>query len=93
MPTANPRPVPLANGLVYVNPDMPGWSRVRRGAGFRYRDSRGNWLRDDDEILRIRRLAIPPAYDKVWICPVANGHLQATGIDARGRKQYRYHVE
>ena len=91
MPTA--RPVPLANGLVYVNPGMPGWSRVRRGAQFRYRDSRGEWLRDEGEISRIRRLAIPPAYEKVWICPVANGHLQATGYDARGRKQYRYHVE
>jgi DNA topoisomerase-1 len=72
---------------------MPGWSRVRRGAQFRYRDSRGEWLRDEGEISRIRRLAIPPAYEKVWICPVANGHLQATGYDARGRKQYRYHVE
>lgn len=93
MPAAHPPPVSLAKGLVYVNADMPGWSRVRRGAGFRYRDARGNWLRNDEEIRRIRRLAIPPAYDKVWICPVANGHLQATGIDARGRKQYRYHAE
>jgi len=72
---------------------MQGWSRVKRGASFRFRDAHGNWLKDAAEISRIRRLAIPPAYSKVWICPLANGHLQATGIDARGRKQYRYHVE
>ena len=94
MPSAARQPpLPIANGLVYINPGMPGWSRVRRGASFRYRDTRGEWLRDEEEIARIRRLAIPPAYSKVWICPVANGHLQATGIDARGRKQYRYHVD
>ena len=61
-------------------------------AAFRYRDARGRWLRDADEITRIRSLAIPPAYRDVWICPLHNGHLQATGIDARGRKQYRYHT-
>ena len=86
-------PVKLANGLVYVDPRMPGMSRVRRGETFHYRDTKGQWLRDTDEIARIRRLAIPPAYRDVWICPLANGHLQATGIDARGRKQYRYHLE
>lgn len=91
--TSSPEPVPLANGLVYVNPDMPGWTRVKHGMRFRYRDTAGQWLRDADEVARIRRLAIPPAYAKVWICPFANGHLQATGIDARGRKQYRYHAE
>ena len=90
---ASQRPVALANGLVYIDPDMPGWRRVRSGANFRYRDTHGKWLRNEDEIARIRRLAIPPAYSEVWICPVANGHLQATGIDARGRKQYRYHVD
>jgi DNA topoisomerase-1 len=93
MPDANSPPAPLANGLVYVTPDMPGISRVRRGANFRYRDARGRWLSDADEIARIRRLAIPPAYQGVWICPLANGHLQATGRDARGRTQYRYHAE
>jgi DNA topoisomerase-1 len=90
---ASHRPVPLANGLVYVNPEMPGLSRVKRGNSFRYRDAKGQWLRDVDEISRIRQLAIPPAYTDVWICPLPNGHLQATGLDARGRKQYRYHAE
>lgn len=90
---SSPQPVALANGLVYVDPDMPGWTRVKRGIHFRYRDTDGRWLRDADEIARIRGLAIPPAYAKVWICPYPNGHLQATGIDARGRKQYRYHAE
>ena len=92
MPTTV-RPTPLANGLVYVNPDMPGFSRVKRGERFRYRDAKGQWLQDTDEISRIRSLAIPPAYTGVWICPLSNGHLQATGLDARGRKQYRYHAE
>ena len=87
------RPTPIANGLVYVNPDMPGISRLKHGERFRYRDAKGRWLRDVDEISRIRMLAIPPAYTQVWICPLPNGHLQATGIDARGRKQYRYHAD
>ncbi|MGJ7508091.1 DNA topoisomerase IB [Variovorax sp. GT1P44] len=93
MPEPNHRPPPLANGLVYVDASMPGWRRVKRGTAFGYRDTDGQWLRDADEISRIRRLAIPPAYRDVWICPLANGHLQATGVDARGRKQYRYHAE
>jgi len=94
-PTAKPpsRPTPIANGLVYVNPDMPGIRRLKHGDRFRYRDARGMWVRDPDELSRIRMLAIPPAYTQVWICPLPNGHLQATGIDARGRKQYRYHAD
>ncbi|MET0937330.1 MAG: DNA topoisomerase IB, partial [Luteibacter sp.] len=91
MPT-NSRPPLLANGLVYVDAHMPGWSRVKRGAHFRYRDVKGQWVQDVDEVSRIRQLAIPPAYTDVWICPLHNGHLQATGMDARGRKQYRYHA-
>ena len=87
------RPAKLANGLVYVNPEMPGLRRHKQGDGFRYKDAQGRWLRDADEISRIRSLAIPPAYTEVWICPLPNGHLQATGMDARGRKQYRYHVD
>jgi DNA topoisomerase I len=90
---ASPRPVPLTNGLVYVDAGMPGFTRVRQGGSFRYRDAKGRWLRDANELSRIRQLAIPPAYTDVWICPLPNGHLQATGIDARGRKQYRYHAE
>ncbi|MDH6593219.1 DNA topoisomerase-1 [Variovorax sp. TBS-050B] len=84
---------PIANGLVYVNPDMPGIRRLKHGDKFRYRDAAGRWVRDPDELSRIRMLAIPPAYTDVWICPLPNGHLQATGIDARGRKQYRYHPD
>jgi len=83
----------LADGLVYVDSSMPGLRRFKRGAAFRYRDTNGMWLRDSEEIARIRRLAIPPAYKDVWICPLRNGHLQATGVDARGRKQYRYHEQ
>lgn len=66
-----------------------------RGADqqFRYRRPDGQWLDDPQEIDRIRRLAIPPAYTDVWICPLPQGHLQATGLDARGRRQYRYHPE
>ena len=78
-------------GLVYVSDESPGLTRVAHGKRFRYRDVQGRWLNKRDEIHRIDRLAIPPAYTDVWICPVSNGHLQATGRDARGRKQYRYH--
>ena len=94
-PPAKPpsKPTPIANGLVYVNPGMPGIRRLKHGERFRYRDANGQGLRDVDEIARIRMLAIPPAYTQVWICPLPNGHLQATGIDARGRKQYRYHAD
>ena len=77
--------------LVRVSDSSPGISRLRRGSGFVYRDARGKKLTDDGELRRIRSLAIPPAYTDVWICEHPNGHLQATGRDARGRKQYRYH--
>lgn len=90
---ASLRPAKLANGLVYVNPEMPGLRRFKQGDSFRYKDAQGRWLRNADEVSRIRSLAIPPAYTEVWICPLPNGHLQATGMDARGRKQYRYHVD
>ncbi|RZI85914.1 MAG: DNA topoisomerase IB [Rubrivivax sp.] len=72
---------------------MPGIQRVRRGKHFAYRLPNGQWLKDRATLERIRRLAIPPAYTDVWICPLPNGHLQATGRDARGRKQYRYHPD
>ena len=77
--------------LVYVNPDMPGLRRLGQPPRFRYRDAQDRPVRDEDELVRIRALAIPPAYADVWICPLPNGHLQATGRDARGRVQYRYH--
>ncbi|MCM5682720.1 DNA topoisomerase IB [Schlegelella sp. S2-27] len=79
--------------LVYVSDAMPGLTRVRRGKGHAYLDAEGRPVRDRRELQRIRRLAIPPAYTDVWICPLPNGHLQATGRDARGRKQYRYHPD
>ena len=90
--TPHDLPPKLPGGLVYVSPTLPGLTRVRSGAkGFRYRQPDGQWLKDAAEIERIQRLAIPPAYTDVWICPLPNGHLQATGLDARGRRQYRYH--
>ncbi len=79
--------------LVYVSDGMPGIRRLRRGGGFQYRRPDGTPLHDACTVSRIHRLAIPPAYDDVWICPLPNGHLQATGRDARGRKQYRYHAD
>ena len=78
-------------GLRYVSDDQPGYTRKRNGDGFAYFDTEGKPIRDEQRVLRINRLAIPPAYRDVWICPSPNGHLQATGRDDRGRKQYRYH--
>jgi DNA topoisomerase IB len=68
-----------------------GITRRRRGKGFEYVDQDGTRLTDEETIARIHELAIPPAWEDVWICPFPMGHIQATGIDARGRKQYRYH--
>lgn len=79
--------------LIFTSDQSPGYRRIRRGRGFRYLDPDGNPLQDKREIRRITSLAVPPAYEDVWICPNPNGHLQATGIDARGRKQYRYHPD
>jgi DNA topoisomerase I len=78
-------------GLRYMTDDRPGIRRVKAGRSFRYVLPDGTALTDKDEIARIRSLAIPPAYTHVWIAPIRNAHLQATGRDARGRKQYRYH--
>jgi DNA topoisomerase I len=89
-PDAAPRMARKA-GLVYVTDAMPGIRRVRDDAGFAYRTASGHALASPRTLARIATLAVPPAYEKVWICPLANGHLQATGRDARGRKQYRYH--
>lgn len=78
-------------GLRYVDDGKPGITRRRRGRHFAYFYADGSLVRDAKEVQRIRALAIPPAYTSVWIAPIANGHIQATGRDARGRKQYRYH--
>ena len=91
MPSAIPKTLPA--DLIYVSDTLPGISRVLQREHFHFRDAKGNWLTDREDILRISRLAIPPAYTDVWICPLVNGHLQATGRDARGRKQYRYHAD
>jgi len=77
--------------LRYVLDTTPGIQRIASKAGFRYTDAAGRTVRDRATLARIQSLAIPPAYTDVWICPAANGHLQATGRDARQRKQYRYH--
>lgn len=81
-----------AVGLHHVSDAAPGIRRRRCGQGFVYLMPDGDRLCDPETLARIRKLAIPPAYTKVWICVDANGHLQATGIDALGRKQYRYHA-
>lgn len=78
-------------GLRYVSDTTPGIRRKKSGKSFRYLDPAGKPVTDTDQLARIRKLAIPPAYTDVWICPDPRGHLQATGRDARGRKQYRYH--
>jgi DNA topoisomerase-1 len=78
-------------GLRYVGDEQPGYTRKRKGKSFQYFDTEGKLIRDEARLLRIRRLAIPPAYREVWICPLSNGHIQAIGRDDRGRKQYRYH--
>src|ERR671918_717609 len=88
-----PDPIESAQsaGLRYVSDTAPGIARKRAGKGFSYVGPDGKRISDKKEIARIRSLAIPPAYTDVWICPHPNGHIQATGRDARGRKQYRYH--
>ncbi|MBX9585478.1 MAG: DNA topoisomerase IB [Gemmataceae bacterium] len=77
--------------LCHVCDGGPGIVRERVRAAFRYRDASGRVVQDESVLIRIRALAIPPAWEGVWICPRPNGHIQATGRDARGRKQYRYH--
>jgi len=79
-------------GLRYVSDLAPGIARRRRGKGFAYLDPEGRTIRDERDLRRIRALAVPPAWTEVWICADPRGHLQATGRDARGRKQYRYHA-
>ena len=95
-------PVPLAEAdaptvarsarLRYVNDAAPGISRLPNGKSFRYVDTGGKNIDDDTTLARVRALVIPPAWNDVWICKYDNGHLQATGRDAKGRKQYRYHA-
>ena len=88
---ADPHASARAAGLVYTADDRPGIRRLKRGKGFTYVDAKRRPLRSAADLARIRSLVIPPAWTDVWICPNPRGHLQATGRDARGRKQYRYH--
>ncbi|HZQ39180.1 MAG TPA: hypothetical protein VFA87_00250 [Rhizomicrobium sp.] len=104
-PLAGAKPFPLpadardtreaakAVGLRYVSDQQGGISRVGAPGRFRYRGPDGKWIRDRQTLARIKRLAIPPAWTQVWIAPSPDAHLQATGRDARGRKQYRYHPD
>jgi DNA topoisomerase I len=80
-----------AAGLTYVNPDDPGISRRAGKGGFSYVDAKGAPVKDDATLARIQALVIPPAWTEVWICTSPRGHIQATGRDQRGRRQYRYH--
>ncbi len=89
--TLDPKLAAREAGLRYFDDRHPGITRRKRGRHFVYFDPNGRQLRDEAELRRIRALAVPPAYTGVWISPIGNGHVQATGRDARGRKQYRYH--
>jgi DNA topoisomerase-1 len=91
VPNSDPPAAAKAAGLRYVNDNKPGIRRERDGDKWRYLDADGDQIGDEAVLARIKSLAIPPAWTDVWICPQANGHLQATGRDAKGRKQYRYH--
>jgi DNA topoisomerase I len=92
-PGCDPPVAARAAGLRYVTDTTPGVRRRRAGKNFGYVGVDGRPIREAEELRRISALAIPPAWSDVWICPFANGHLQATGRDSKGRKQYRYHTE
>jgi DNA topoisomerase IB len=83
----------IAAGLRYVSCQEPGIRRIRSGRGFYYLTPANRRLTAPNQLRRIASLAVPPAYQNVWICANPRGHLQATGRDARGRKQYRYHPQ
>lgn len=90
-PVVDPRDAAEEAGLRYVSDEGPGITRRRAGSGFTYRAPKGAAIKDVATLRRIRALAIPPAWTEVWICPHPDGHIQATGRDGQGRKQYRYH--
>ncbi|HYG90875.1 MAG TPA: DNA topoisomerase IB [Azospirillum sp.] len=91
--TADPQQAAACAGLIYVSDEEPGIRRRRAGKGFTYKWPDGSTVTEEDTLARIRKLAIPPAYTDVWICPDPDGHIQATGRDTKGRKQYRYHPD
>ena len=88
----DPEKTAKAINLVYVNDTDTGIERIKSGDKFEY-FFKGEKIKDDEDLLRIKHLVIPPAWTNVWICSKANGHLQATGLDVKGRKQYRYHAD
>lgn len=90
-PFTAPEDAARAADLRHVSDERPGITRRRSGPGFSYASSDGTVVRDKETLRRIRALAIPPAWNSIWICPQSNGHIQATGRDVRNRKQYRYH--
>ncbi|HLU08315.1 MAG TPA: hypothetical protein VK003_01505, partial [Oceanobacillus sp.] len=87
----DPEAAAKAAALIYMSDEAPGIRRRRAGKGFVYLDTDGKPIKDKKTLERIQSLAIPPAYTDVWISPLEDGHIQATGRDAKGRKQYRYH--
>src|SRR5215216_5027390 len=89
----DPRDAAESAGLTYVSDEEPGIHRKKAGTGFTYVRPGGGKVEDEATLNRIRKLAVPPAYTDVWICAKANGHIQATGRDAKGRKQYKYHPD
>ena len=93
--TSSLKASPSPPGLVYIeeHDDLPGFTRKSSGKNFVYLNVHGTAIREEEIVSRIKALVIPPAWTKVWICPTTNGHLQATGWDAKGRKQYLYHPQ
>ncbi|MCB2046815.1 MAG: DNA topoisomerase IB [Novosphingobium sp.] len=89
----NPLPAASPAKLIFVDDDLPGITRHKAGRGWYFRDPDGKRIADQSEIARLNSIALPPAYTDTWYCPAPNGHILATGMDARGRKQYRYHPD
>ncbi|MEO6851036.1 MAG: DNA topoisomerase IB, partial [Mucilaginibacter sp.] len=89
----DPKITAKAAGLRYVSDSNPGYTRKKAGKGFSFYDADGKLVKDKELLTRFNRLVIPPAYTNVWVSPYDNGHLQFTGTDVAGRKQYRYHPE
>src|SRR4026208_1533543 len=89
---SDPEKTAKAINLVYVSDTQPGISRVKNGDKYEY-FYKEKKIDDDEELLRIKHLVLPPAWENVWICPLENGHLQATGLDVKKRKQYKYHSQ
>ena len=83
----------MGDALIYVDDDLPGITRQKKGKGWCYFGPEGQRITDKDEIARLNAIAFPPAYKEAWYSPAPNGHILATGVDDKGRKQYRYHPD